>query len=206
MATSTLTAIENKISDHTICITNPEFNRSAAEKFPARLAQAYLASKKEITNFVKNTDFDHKLNNLNKKVASNKTKHALAENELNKLQIFNSILFIGVSYFNDDGAQRHLILYFKKTRWYWKSCIMDMWRLVSRKIHYSLLLIIIVFLHQLNSSKIQIFVLIFKGSCFKSLLLQIQYIFYCFWIRHMVRRFKFWFYFKGLSFWSCWVS
>ena len=30
-------------------------------------------------------DFDDKLNNLNEKVTSNKTKHVLVENELNEL-------------------------------------------------------------------------------------------------------------------------
>ena len=43
----------------------------------ARLAQASLATKADIGDFVKETDFDNKLNNLNKKVTSNKTKHYL---------------------------------------------------------------------------------------------------------------------------------
>ena len=34
---------------------------------------------------VKKTDFDDKLKNLNKKATSNKTKHVLVENELDKL-------------------------------------------------------------------------------------------------------------------------
>ena len=38
-----------------------------AEYFPARMAQANLASKNDIANFVKKTYFDDKLNNLNKK-------------------------------------------------------------------------------------------------------------------------------------------
>ena len=43
----------------------------------ARLAQASLATKADIGDFVKETDFDNKLDNLNKKVTSNKTKHYL---------------------------------------------------------------------------------------------------------------------------------
>ena len=46
---------------------------------------------------------------MNKKFASNKTKHLLVENELKKLQTFDSSLFIGQSYFNNDGAQLYLI-------------------------------------------------------------------------------------------------
>ena len=54
-------------------------------------------------------DFDDKLKNVNKKVTSNKTKHLLVENEFKKLQTFDSSLFIGQSYFNNDGAQLYLI-------------------------------------------------------------------------------------------------
>ena len=45
--------------------------------FAARLKQANLASKidiPDITDFVKKSDFDDKLKNLNKKVASNKIR------------------------------------------------------------------------------------------------------------------------------------
>ena len=41
--------------------------------------QSDLASKNNIALFVEKTDFDDKLNNLNKKVTSNKTRHAVAE-------------------------------------------------------------------------------------------------------------------------------
>ena len=34
-----------------------------------------------------------------------KTKHVLVENELKKLKTFDSSLFIGQSYFSNDGAQ-----------------------------------------------------------------------------------------------------
>ena len=49
------------------------------------MAQENLASKIDITSFVKRTDFDDKLKKLNKNITSIKTKHVLAENELNKL-------------------------------------------------------------------------------------------------------------------------
>ena len=80
--------IENKITtdhDHNKYITTQEFNKLTSENFSARLAPANLASKNDIPNFVKMTDFDDKLKNLNKNVTSNKTKHVLVENELNEL-------------------------------------------------------------------------------------------------------------------------
>ena len=52
--------ITKKINDHENdkYITTPEFNKLTAESFTARLAQANLASKGDIANFVKKTDFD----------------------------------------------------------------------------------------------------------------------------------------------------
>ena len=51
-----------------------------------KLAQANFASKNDIASFAKKSpDFVDQLKNLNKKVTSNKTKHVLVENELDKL-------------------------------------------------------------------------------------------------------------------------
>ena len=50
---ATTNAVENKITSHSKYITTPEINNLAAEKFTARLAQANLASKNDIANFVK---------------------------------------------------------------------------------------------------------------------------------------------------------
>ena len=65
-----ISKIENKVSDHNHdkYITTPEFNILAARVFNARLAKA---------NVVTKTDFDAKLQSLNKKINSNKTKHLL---------------------------------------------------------------------------------------------------------------------------------
>ena len=67
-----------KIADHNHdkYITTPEFNNLAAGVFTARLAQANLVTK---------TDFHTKLKSLNRIINSNKTKHLLVENELEKL-------------------------------------------------------------------------------------------------------------------------
>ena len=74
---------ENEITtdhDHDEYITTQEFNKLAtsdltSENFAARLAEANLSSKNDISKFVRNKDFDDQLKNLNKKVTSNKTKH-----------------------------------------------------------------------------------------------------------------------------------
>ena len=43
-----------------------EFNQLASESFTARLARANLASKTDFAYFVKKTDFNDKLKNVNK--------------------------------------------------------------------------------------------------------------------------------------------
>ena len=54
------------------------------------------------------TDFDAKLSSLNRKIASNKSKHLLVKNELEKLKTFYSIYFRGKSHFEEDGTQNYL--------------------------------------------------------------------------------------------------
>ena len=94
--------IEKKIFDHDHgkYITTPEFNTMAANVFSARLAQA---------NVITKTDFDAKLSGLNKKITSNKTKHLLVENELEKLGKFDAAYFRGKNYFEEDGTQNYLV-------------------------------------------------------------------------------------------------
>ena len=75
-------------------------NNNTAEDFAARSAQATLVTK---------TDFDTKLIILNKKNYSNKTKHLLAENELKKLETYDSSYFRGRRYLEEDGNQTQLV-------------------------------------------------------------------------------------------------
>ena len=65
---------KKKIPDHKHekYITTPEFNMLTAENFAVRLAQANLVTK---------TDFNNKLSTLNRKIALNKAKHLLVENQ-----------------------------------------------------------------------------------------------------------------------------
>ena len=55
------------------------------------------------------TDFDAKLLSLNRKITTNKSKHLLVENELNKLKTFDLSYFIGKSHFEEDGTQNYLV-------------------------------------------------------------------------------------------------
>ena len=82
-----ITEIENRLGNHNHgkYVTNPEFNTLAANVFNARLAQA---------NFITKTDFDAKLLSLNRKIAKNKTKHLLVENELKKLKHLMQVILL----------------------------------------------------------------------------------------------------------------
>ena len=73
-----------------------------------RLAQDNLASKNDIANFVKKSDFDDILKDLDKKFTSNKTKHILAENELNKL--LEKIKAISTNRLTKDFINKFIIL------------------------------------------------------------------------------------------------
>ena len=60
---------------NTLLLQQQGFNTLAAGVFTARLTEADLVTKK---------NFDAKLQELNKKFYSNKTKHLLVENEVKK--------------------------------------------------------------------------------------------------------------------------
>ena len=47
--------------DHDKCITTEKLNKLTAENFPTILSQANLASKNDIANFVKKTNFNDKV-------------------------------------------------------------------------------------------------------------------------------------------------
>ena len=93
---------EKKVIDnnHDKYITTPEFNTLATGLFDGRLPQANLVTK---------TYFDTKLNFLNQKITSTKTKHLLVENKFKKLQTFDSIYFRGKSHFEEDDTQSYLV-------------------------------------------------------------------------------------------------
>ena len=83
-----ITEIKKKLTDHhhDKYVTTPEFNKLTSKNFAARLKQADLVTK---------TDFDDKLKCLNRNINSNKTKHLLVQNELNRLKKCSVIYFLG---------------------------------------------------------------------------------------------------------------
>ena len=101
-----------KITDdnHDKYITTAEFNELTTENFKARLAEADLVTK---------TDFDTKLQDISKKITSNKIKHLLVEHELKKLETFDLSYFRGKCHFEEDATQNYLVFqpmqkYFKR--------------------------------------------------------------------------------------------
>ena len=98
-----ISEIEHKVNDHDHdkYIGTSEFNTMAASVFNGRLAQADLVTK---------TDFDAKLKGISDRVTKNKSKHLLVENELKKLEKFDTAYFRGRNYFaGDDGTQNYLV-------------------------------------------------------------------------------------------------
>ena len=64
----------------------------------------------DVSNLVKNTDFDTRAKKNSDRVTKNKSKHLLIENELKKLEKFDSAYFRGENYFDgNDGTQNSLV-------------------------------------------------------------------------------------------------
>ena len=99
---SKVTEIENKLNNHNHdkYIDTSEFSKLATDVFNARIQQA---------NLITNADFDAKLSSLNRKITSNKTKHLLVENKLNKFKTFDSSYFAGKYHFEEDVTKNYLV-------------------------------------------------------------------------------------------------
>ena len=65
--------------------------------FAARLAQPNLTSKNDIAGLVKQTNFEKKLKNVNKKVTSTKPKNLLVKNEFKKNTTVLVLLLVKVT-------------------------------------------------------------------------------------------------------------
>ena len=93
---------ENKFNNHNHdkYIDTSEFSKLATDVFNARTGQANLITK---------SDLDAKLSSLNRKITSNKIKHLLVENKLNKFKTFDSSYFVGKSHFEEDVAKNYLV-------------------------------------------------------------------------------------------------
>ena len=102
---------QKTISDHNHdkYITTSEFNTLVAGVFTAGLAQEDLVTK---------TDFDTKLQDISKRITSNKAKH-LVQIKTKKLKTFDLSYFKGKCHFEEDGTQNYLVFqpmysYFKR--------------------------------------------------------------------------------------------
>ena len=99
----------------------------AAENFAARLAQVKLENKNDIANFIRKTDFDKKLKNLNKnelnelsKEIKEMSRKILTKDLINKFSILN-----GAKYEYSGIFQNYLVFipakkyirYFGDTTW-----------------------------------------------------------------------------------------
>ena len=94
-----ISEIENKVNDHNQdkYITTPEFNTLATDVFKARLAAQ--------TDLIRKPDFDSKLKEISDRVTKNKTKHLLVENGQKKLQKSDAAYFRGKIHLEEDGTQ-----------------------------------------------------------------------------------------------------
>ena len=103
-----------KIADHhhDKYITTPEFNKLTAENFAARLKQINLASKSDIDNFVKKTDFGNKLrdvtSNKNELNELSKKVKAISTTGLTK-KLINTFILNGAKYFSLEIFQNYLL-------------------------------------------------------------------------------------------------
>ena len=103
-----------KITDHhhDKYITTPEFNKLTAENFAARLKQINLASKSDIDNFVKKTDFGNKLrdvtSNKNELNELSKNVRAISTTGLTK-KLINTFILNGAKYFSLEIFQNYLL-------------------------------------------------------------------------------------------------
>ena len=103
-----------KITDHhhDKYITTPEFNKLTAENFAARLKQINLATKSDIDNFVKKTDFGNKLrdvtSNKNELNELSKKVKAISTTGLTK-KLINTFILNGAKYFSLEIFQNYLL-------------------------------------------------------------------------------------------------
>ena len=100
--TSALTAVECKTPDVSSLAKKTDYNTKITEiekKLTDHDHDQYITflvfNNLTVPKTVPKTDFDDKLKSLNQKFHSNKTKHLPVENELKKLQKFDSVYFRG---------------------------------------------------------------------------------------------------------------
>ena len=132
-----ISEIENNITtdhDHDKYITTQEINKLTSENFSARSPQANLASKSDITDFVKKADFDDKLkyviSNKNELNELSKNVKAMSTKGLTKCLINEFSILNGTKYFSSGIFQNYLvfILVKKYTKYFCGTTRIDSWK------------------------------------------------------------------------------
>ena len=80
-----ISEVEKKKLDHDHSnkyFSSQEINKFTSDNFAVRLKQSNVATKADIDHFIEKADFHEKQKKINKKIALNKAKHVLIENEL----------------------------------------------------------------------------------------------------------------------------
>ena len=136
------------ISNHNVYIITKKINELTSENLPVRLKQGNKASKNDIADFVKQTDFGNKPKSINKKVTSNKTKQVAVEkklsvlsNEIKLLSTKGCNFFLGRLYFTGDDCLQNTIAYQPRSYCYKKTRTLIM-LLVENKKGYVVLLLL----------------------------------------------------------------
>ena len=73
----------------------------------------------DVSSLVTKTDFDTKLQDISKRITSNKSRHLQIESKLKKLEKFDASYCRGKNYFEEDGTQNYFVFqpmlrYFKR--------------------------------------------------------------------------------------------
>ena len=97
-----LTTVENKILNVSSLVKKMDYNTKVTE------IENKLNNHNH-DNLVVKSNFDNTVSSLDSKIATNKTKNELTENEWKKIKTLDLSYFIGKSYLEEDDTQNYLV-------------------------------------------------------------------------------------------------
>ena len=106
---SALTAVENKIPDVSTLVKKTDYNTKISGLATNSSLTAVENKIPDVTDLVTKTEFDAKLKAVSDRVAKNKSKNLLFDNELKRLKTFDAAYFRGKQFFGTDGLQKSLV-------------------------------------------------------------------------------------------------
>ena len=113
---SALTAVKNKIPDVSSLVKKTDYDSNINGLATNSALTAVENKIPDVTSLVTKTEFDAKLTAISDRVTKNKTKDLLLDKGLKKLKTFDTDYFVGGNYFEgDDGAQNTLVFQLKST-------------------------------------------------------------------------------------------